>query len=299
MITKRLIFPNNGFPLNTFTFSILTNSVFYQSLLMGRLAAKQGNNEFVIAEGVEETISGPLYNWGEGTILQGDEFGDFQGGSYNPNNNPLYKLCYFIDGDLRFHNNSNGDILPVSRKVYYKVGDPASFDPPPFAVYDMDVLINMPRIKSLKELSQFSMPDGVVVDPNYLAFTQAMLDKLNGIQAGAQVNVKPSWTAAPGSANEILNKPEILDVLTRGTVSLGDIAAMNYPINFNGYTAPNTNYAVFVSFETLNASTANGSAFYYYVVHTKTTTGFQIAMREPGNIIQSLILHYLIVRNLF
>ena len=33
--------------------------------------------------------------------------------------------------------------------------------------------------------------------------------KLEGIEAGAQVNVKPDWNAASGSAAEILNKPEI------------------------------------------------------------------------------------------
>jgi len=34
-------------------------------------------------------------------------------------------------------------------------------------------------------------------------------EKLHGIEAGAQVNVKPDWDAASGSVAEILNKPEI------------------------------------------------------------------------------------------
>ena len=33
--------------------------------------------------------------------------------------------------------------------------------------------------------------------------------KLNGIQVGAQVNVKPDWDASDGNAAEILNKPTI------------------------------------------------------------------------------------------
>lgn len=37
----------------------------------------------------------------------------------------------------------------------------------------------------------------------------AMVTKLNGIEAGAQANVKPDWNAASGSAAEILNKPTI------------------------------------------------------------------------------------------
>lgn len=37
----------------------------------------------------------------------------------------------------------------------------------------------------------------------------AMVTKLNGIEAGAQANVKPDWNAASGSDAEILNKPTI------------------------------------------------------------------------------------------
>jgi len=40
-------------------------------------------------------------------------------------------------------------------------------------------------------------------------FSSADYSKLLGIQQGAQVNVKPDWTAASGSATEILNKPTI------------------------------------------------------------------------------------------
>lgn len=40
-------------------------------------------------------------------------------------------------------------------------------------------------------------------------YTDAEQTKLSGIEAGAQVNVKPDWNAASGSAAEILNKPTI------------------------------------------------------------------------------------------
>lgn len=40
-------------------------------------------------------------------------------------------------------------------------------------------------------------------------FTNAYKTKLDGIEAGAQVNVKPDWNAVAGSADEILNKPTI------------------------------------------------------------------------------------------
>lgn len=40
-------------------------------------------------------------------------------------------------------------------------------------------------------------------------YTDAEQTKLSGIETGAQVNVKPDWNAASGSAAEILNKPTI------------------------------------------------------------------------------------------
>lgn len=52
-----------------------------------------------------------------------------------------------------------------------------------------------------------------VQDANYVHtdnnFTNADVTKLSGIESGAQVNVKPDWNAASGSAAEILNKPTI------------------------------------------------------------------------------------------
>lgn len=40
-------------------------------------------------------------------------------------------------------------------------------------------------------------------------FTTELKNKLNGIEAGAQANVKPDWSAGAGTASEILNKPTI------------------------------------------------------------------------------------------
>ena len=45
-------------------------------------------------------------------------------------------------------------------------------------------------------------------------YTTAEKNKLSGIEAGAQVNVKPNWNAASGSSAEILNKPTKLSKFT-------------------------------------------------------------------------------------
>ena len=43
--------------------------------------------------------------------------------------------------------------------------------------------------------------------------------KLAGIESGAQVNVKPDWNAASGSAAEIINKPTIPAAVQPATVA--------------------------------------------------------------------------------
>ena len=57
-------------------------------------------------------------------------------------------------------------------------------------------------------------PQNLVQDPDYVHtdnnFTDADKNKLSGIEAGAEVNVKPDWDAAAGSDAEILNKPQNL-----------------------------------------------------------------------------------------
>ena len=56
-------------------------------------------------------------------------------------------------------------------------------------------------------------PQNLVQDADYVHidnnFTDADVSKLEGIEAGAQVNVKPDWDAVAGSTAEILNKPTI------------------------------------------------------------------------------------------
>ena len=57
-------------------------------------------------------------------------------------------------------------------------------------------------------------------------FTSALKSRLENIEAGAEVNVKPNWTAAAGTDAEILNKPSDLTVLSSHNVAeLSDITS--------------------------------------------------------------------------
>lgn len=59
-------------------------------------------------------------------------------------------------------------------------------------------------------------------------YTTSEKNKLSGIETGAQVNVKPNWSAASGTAAEILNKPTIpskVSQLTNDSKFISDAAA--------------------------------------------------------------------------
>lgn len=66
-------------------------------------------------------------------------------------------------------------------------------------------------------------PQNLVQDASYVHtdenFTSSDKSKLAGIEAGAEVNVKPDWNAAAGSDDEILNKPSLATVATTGAFS--------------------------------------------------------------------------------
>ena len=66
-------------------------------------------------------------------------------------------------------------------------------------------------------------PQNLVQDADYVHtdnnFTTAEKNKLAGIEAGAEANVKPDWTAAAGSDAEILNKPDLSVYATKTEVA--------------------------------------------------------------------------------
>lgn len=60
-------------------------------------------------------------------------------------------------------------------------------------------------------------------------FTTELKNKLDGIAEGAQVNVKPDWSAGAGTASEILNKPTIPSKTTDLQNDSGFITSADIP----------------------------------------------------------------------
>ncbi|MBA4133338.1 MAG: hypothetical protein C0525_01305 [Flavobacterium sp.] len=139
-----------------------------------------------------------------------------------------------------------------------------------------------------------------VFDANYVHtdnnFTTALLNKLLGIEPGAEVNIQADWNVVNTASDAyIKNKPTILNVLYKGTyLNMGDIFNNDYVINFPNVGT--SNYSVYVSFESTTLS-AGQSATYVYVVHSKMPTQFTVRMNETGNHVQVLTMNYLIIAN--
>lgn len=60
-------------------------------------------------------------------------------------------------------------------------------------------------------------------------FTTELKNKLDGIAEGAQVNVKPDWSAGAGTASEILNKPTIPSKTSDLTNDSGYVTSSDIP----------------------------------------------------------------------
>ena len=316
---RRIIISDTGFPLNTATIDSLTAELNWQdNLISTMIEDRVGDNLIESATEGYAIIAGfKVFTFSNGNISLTNGFINYRGTIYSceplfgfdPNAPSNIRLCLVRrTSSERLYNNVQGNILPVETQTSFRWMDPATILPGETIINQQsqsitqpltyEQFLTIPKIKSLLELSQFSMPDGVVVDPNYLAFTQAMLDKLNGIQAGAQVNVKPSWTAAAGSANEILDKPDIDVPLWKGEVFVDDVIPSQI-FNITFPTPINTNqYYVLFAFETLGTNDGQRleAATIFHTFYGCTTQGFSFRLNEKGNGNQGPIKVYLEVK---
>lgn len=292
MATKLERNGTTGYPFNLrrfYDFIDVHNEIyeFFEAIL--------GSDSYLLYGLEEISNNNGIIGHNTGLIFHQREYLFFdQNGLWN-SNNPLSKLCVVEEVRYGNYDDGNGNLsnLPVSRFRYLRFG--LENDQ---GVVDTIDHLNLIKLKNIQELSQFSMPDGVVVDPNYLAFTQAMLNKLNGIQAGAQVNVKPSWTAAAGSANEILNKPAVDVALWKGHVFVDDV----YPNEIFTITFPTSvgtaDYYVLFTYETLgtNDGTRSAAATIFHAYYDCTANGFKFRLGEKGNINQGPVRIYMEVK---
>lgn len=138
-----------------------------------------------------------------------------------------------------------------------------------------------------------NIPGDLVLDAEYVHtdnnYTNVEAQKLEGIEANAQVNVKTDWDAAPGADNELLNKPvgNLLTYLHKATAVIGDL---------NGdfieqITFPSVGTANYMPLVTIISNT--GPRF--FAVFDKTQTGFKIQFENEGNVTENISLDYCLI----
>jgi hypothetical protein len=275
---KRINIAASGFPGTNKTWRFIQEA-FAEPL--GALAQLAGN--FTIVSGMEPSFSvSPMgVSYSNGFVSINGEILPFIGGDQQAQ-------CTIIETvenatyDVDLNNDSMLDSLPtyITRYVTFGSGGVSTFN---FA--------QLKRLKTIDELSAFSLPAGIVIDPNYIAFTSTLLEKLNSIQFGAQVNVKANWNAPEGAPNEILNKPRFTRTLWKGDIVVQDVYPDTiYAVNFF-QNVGTIQYFPLISFETMGASDQQrkNAATIFHAWYGRTQTGFLLRLGEKDNINQGTL----------
>ena len=132
-----------------------------------------------------------------------------------------FKALAFVDEIA-----TNAEFLALKEKVDLLIGDDVDTD----TIIDSwkEVQAFLKDIEDTKTLQGMLSNKVDKVDGKGLStndFTDALLTKLNGIEAGAEVNVQPDWNATSGNAS-IKNKPTIATFM--GASSIGSTSSYIY-----------------------------------------------------------------------
>jgi hypothetical protein len=159
--------------------------------------------------------------------------------------------------------------------------------------------VRIPTVKALVWANITSIPNDIVYDSNYvhteINFTSILKDKLDNIQAGAQVNVTPDFLITnPATPGYIANKPSgnLLTYLHKAnypfsnpptdsslTVTFSDVGTVNYMV-----------VGSFVSHGDWNDD--NDLVF---TIKDKTATSFRLLLREVAENTQNCSFDYMLI----
>ncbi len=141
-----------------------------------------------------------------------------------------------------------------------------------------------------------------VQDANYVHtdnnFTATLLSKLNGIQAGAEVNVQTNWNETnPLSDAYLIGKPQgnLMTYLANGKVYVGNINS-GFEMTITFPDVGTSNYTVLC---VLNGSNSNLGLDndVTYVIGGQTSTSFKVSFDEYEGHNQQLTFSYFIIPN--
>lgn len=228
---NKLIISATGFPGTNKTWRFVQDA-FREPL--GALAKLAGDK--TILTGVVNT-AGVV---SDGFIVYDGEIIPFQGGN-------IATEVTIIEAfeNVNYNTDANDDTvldsLPAYRTIYARCGTGGSVIFP---------FSDLTRLKTVQELSNFSLPANIVIDANYVHtdanFTLTLLNKLNGIEADAEVNVQADWNVVNTTSDAFIkNKPNVPVVLYKGMSYLGDFPnAQTQTVYINFPSVGTSNYMV-------------------------------------------------------
>ena len=281
---NKLIVSATGFPGTNKTLRFIQDA-FREPL--GALAQLAGNKTIITGVVVDNTNPANVVV-SNGFISYNGEIIPFVGGSY-ANTVTIIEAFENVNYNTDANDDTVLDSLPAYRTIYAKCGTGG---------IDIFNFSELAPLKTIKELSSFTLPAGIVIDPNYLAFTVSMLNHLNSIEFGAEVNVQSDWNVVnPSSDAFIKNKPtNLLSILHKGVAYLGDFPnAPTATVNIYFPNVGTTNYMVLGtmhSFLPLGAA-AQDLIVWFTAGHNLTT--FRLGGYEPFGGNQNLRFEYLII----
>lgn len=141
--------------------------------------------------------------------------------------------------------------------------------------------------------SEFVRINLIYTDNN---FSNALLEKLNGIEAQAQKNVIPDFAQTnPAHPKYIENKPTILNVLRQATANLGSVGS-NTTTTISFAALPTNNYMVMGSIESLNTVGNRAQDVVVWCSADHQTTSFDFMILDVVNIgVRNIKFHYIII----
>ncbi|AUX17341.1 hypothetical protein [Flavobacterium columnare] len=280
---NKLIVSATGFPGTNKTLRFIQDA-FREPL--GALAQLAGDK--TIITGVVNT-AGVVSN---GFITYNGEIIPFQGGNY-ASTVTIIEAFENVNYNTDANDDTVLDSLPAYRTIYAMCGTGG---------IDIFNFSDLAPLKTIKELSNFSLPAGIVIDANYVHtdnnFTLSLLNKLNGISTGAEVNVQADWNVAnPTSKSFIKNKPtDLLSYLYKGVAIVGDfpndLTATTY-INFPDIGT--SNYMVLGTIHSFRpyGDAAQDLLSWFTAAHERTR--FRLGAYEPFGGPQNIRFEYILI----
>ncbi|MGE4345949.1 MAG: hypothetical protein AB7D46_00900 [Flavobacteriaceae bacterium] len=275
---KRLRVESTGFPGTNKTWRFIQES--WREPLEA-LAKLMGSGALIISGcEIDEGVASPGYISYDGVIYY------FEGGEV-----PITQAVVIntvvedVEYDVDIDEDGQRDSLPGYETKTIKFGTSAS-------IGNLD---GFKRLKTILELSEFELPNGVVIDPTYIKFTQELLNKLNGIEAQAKKNVQTDWNVSNSNSDAFLkNKPSGLIKMVQTFLWIPpDIPTEGYYGNFTfSSPEPNLGYEVFVTIESTPGATQSdifANTNLQWSVYDRATSGFKIFIREFGAAAQNNI----------